>query len=307
MLKTCRLRWMLVASLLILTMPGCMSCETVSPGYVGIRVNMYGSDKGVEDLPLETGRVWYNMMTENVYVFPTFLQNKVWAKHDEENDESITFNTKEGASINTDVAISYSVDRDKVPSIFKRFRKDIDHISDMYIRPKVRDAFNETASKMQAADVIGDKKSELLTVVTKKLRDELGPQGITVDSVSLVGRFRLDPRVEQSINATIEATQRAIEAENKVRQSKAEAEQAVAEAEGKARSIEVDAKARSNAILMQANAKAQANTNLAKSLTPELVRYEALQKWDGTLPKFSGGGAVPFINVSDTDEHPAKK
>lgn len=44
--------------------------------------------------------------------------------------------------------------------------------------------------------------------------------------------------------------------------------------------------------------KAEANRILAASVTPELVQYQAVIKWDGKLPVTSlGGSAVPFIGV----------
>ena len=45
------------------------------------------------------------------------------------------------------------------------------------------------------------------------------------------------------------------------------------------------------------NPHAKANKKLADSLTPALVQYQAIQKWDGALPRLNGGGAVPFIDV----------
>ena len=29
-----------------------------------------------------------------------------------------------------------------------------------------------------------------------------------------------------------------------------------------------------------------------------LIEYEAVQKWDGKLPQYTGGGAMPFINLN---------
>lgn len=46
------------------------SCsERVDAGSEGILVNLYGSDKGVDDVSLVTGRVWYNPFTEEVYEY----------------------------------------------------------------------------------------------------------------------------------------------------------------------------------------------------------------------------------------------
>lgn len=32
-------------------------------------------------------------------------------------------------------------------------------------------------------------------------------------------------------------------------------------------------------------------------ITPTLVNYRALEKWDGILPRITGSAAIPFVNV----------
>lgn len=49
----------LALSLLLL-----VGCTRIPPGYVGIKVNMYGSQKGVADFPLQTGRVTESLSPE---------------------------------------------------------------------------------------------------------------------------------------------------------------------------------------------------------------------------------------------------
>ena len=48
--------WM-VAFAIMATL-GFSSCERVDAGHEGILVNLYGSDKGVNDVSLVTGMVW---------------------------------------------------------------------------------------------------------------------------------------------------------------------------------------------------------------------------------------------------------
>jgi hypothetical protein len=36
---------------------------------------------------------------------------------------------------------------------------------------------------------------------------------------------------------------------------------------------------------------------VAASLNALLVQQDAIQKWDGKLPEYNGGGALPFINL----------
>lgn len=263
-------------------------CYTVvEPGKAGIKVNMSGSERGVEDYPIETGRVWYNPVTENVYEFPTFIQQARWVQSGNK-DESVTFNSFEGSPLNVDVGIAYQIEALKVPHIFVKFRQDADTLTHGYLRTKVSDSLNRHASEMKVTDIFGEGKGKLISVVTKELKEELGPEGFHIDTISFISKFRVDAQVDAAINATITATQKAVEAENKIRQSEAEAKQAEAVANGIAKSLLIDAKA-----------KAEANRILNESLTPSLIAYESLKKWDGKLPTVMGGeGAVPFISVT---------
>lgn len=268
-------------------------CTYVEPGYVGIVVNNYGSQKGVQDFPIKTGKFSYNPWTEKIYKFPTFKQNIVWTKDAHEgsvNDDSITFNSVEGAAINVDIAVSYSISAEKVPAIFVEFRQQPEQITNVYIRSKVRDAFSRTASVMKVTEIYGLKKQELQKNVTESLKQELEPKGFNIDSISIIGKMRVDPAVEKSINLTIEATNKAIEAENKIRQVEAEAKQAKAEAEGKGQGI-----------LALAEMQAQANDIVNKSLTPSLLKWKALERWDGILPKVTGE-TVPMISLDNLEE-----
>lgn len=260
-------------------------CTKVEPGYVGIKVNQYGDQKGVEDFPLVTGRVSFNPFTTDVYKFPTFRQNVIW---DEANDdESMTFNSIEGSVVNADVGLSYSIDPARVPELFVAFRKDIEEITDIYIRAEVRDSISRHAGAIKVTDIFGAGKQALLSAVEDDLNERLGSLGFHFEMVSFVGALRCDANVMQSINATIEATQFAISAQNKVVQSRAEADQAIETARGQAESI-----------LAVAKAQAEANKLVALSLTPDLVRWRAIERWNGVQPQFmSGEGMIPLVNV----------
>jgi len=49
----------------------------------------------------------------------------------------------------------------------------------------------------------------------------------------------------------------------------------------------------------KAKAQAEANRLLQESLTALLIQNKAIDRWNGTLPQFTGGGAVPFLNLKD--------
>ncbi len=281
-----------IAAFFVLFIVGAIAfagCTVIPPGYVGVKVNQSGGNRGIENYPVLTGRQFYNPVNERIYEYPVFLQTIVWTKDAREGasyDQSITFNSVEGAVVNVDVSLSYAFIVEKVPAVFVEFRRTPQEITDTYMRSKVRDAFSRIASAMPVVDIYGAKKQELLAKVKDDLTRELEPKGFKIDTVSMVGNPRLDANVVTSINQAIQAQQDAQRAQNKVAQVEAEARQKVAEAEGEAKRITTIAEAQSSA-----------NERLTKSLTQQLVQYEALQKWDGHMPQVTGSGGMPFIQL----------
>lgn len=280
-------------------------CTKVEPGYAGIKVNNYGNQKGVSDFPVVTGRVWYNPFTTDIYKYPTFKQQAMWTDDPHEGpeyDQSITFNSIEGTPVKMNIAVSYNLDHDKVPALYVEFKKDAEHITEVFMRNEIRDELSMQASSMPIQAIYGAGKAKLFDDVTTALRDRLGPRGINIDNISPIGRPVLDPRVEASINAVIEAQQKAKEAENKVAQSRAEADQKIETARGDSESMKTRAEGQAVAKLMVAEAEAKANKLLSASLSEPLIRYENVKKWNGTLPTYMvGNGQSPSLLLSQSE------
>ena len=55
----------------VVAMMGMASCERIDAGHEGIKVNLYGDDKGVGDVALVTGRVWFNPFTTEIHEYRT--------------------------------------------------------------------------------------------------------------------------------------------------------------------------------------------------------------------------------------------
>ena len=53
-----------------------MSCERIDAGHVGVKVNLYGDNKGVSDVVEVTGMVFYNPITHNIYEFQRLFNTK---------------------------------------------------------------------------------------------------------------------------------------------------------------------------------------------------------------------------------------
>jgi regulator of protease activity HflC (stomatin/prohibitin superfamily) len=281
-----------------------VGCSKVPAGNVGVKVYLLGGDKGVDTEELSPGRYWIGV-NEELYLFPTFTQNYVWtadASEGSPNDESLSFQTKEGLVVNADVGISYSVQPDKVSTIFEKYRKGIGEITDVYMRNMVRDALVTASSGLAIESVYGKGKADLIAEVERIVRTQVEPIGINVERIYWIGSMRLPDLVETSINAKITASQTALLRVNEIEERKAEAQKTIETARGAAESLKLAADANAYQVLKEAEAQAEANRILSQSLTPELLQYRALTQWDGVLPRLMGGqGAVPFIDITKID------
>lgn len=268
------------------------ACEKVTAGNVGIKVNLLGSDKGVQQEVLGPGRYWIGW-NEELYKFPTFSQTVVW-----EAEQAIGFQTREGMNVDADIGITYSIDGEKVPQVFQRYRRGVDELTDVVIRNAVQDAMVNRSSPLDVKSVYGEGKVLLLTQVTDDVREKFAPEGINIESLSWRSEVRVPPQVLDAINATIEADQQSQRRRNEVASAKAEADKKIEEARGETESTKLRTAAEVDRITRSAEAQAKANEELAKSLTAELIRSQEIQAWDGKLPIYMGGDSpIPFINV----------
>lgn len=266
---------------------GTQACSKVPAGHKGIKVYLLGTSKGVDQEELGVGRYFIGWNQE-LYLFPTFTQNYVWTKDPQEgsrNDESITFQSKEGMNVGADIGISYHIDPDKVSNVFQKYRRGVTEITDVFLRNMVRDGFTKVASEMEIDRIYGSGKTQLMDNVQQYVTTEVASIGIVIEKIYLINQLRLPNSVTTAINMKIEATQKAIKAENEVREAEAEAQKEIAKAEGFAKST-----------LIKAQAQAKSNKILAASLTPTLVQYKSVETWNGVLPVYSGN-SVPIISL----------
>lgn len=253
--------------------------KMISPGYVGVVIDMLGDNKGVESKELHVGMHWIAPW-KSVYQFPIFEQNDTW----EGEGEGFNFQTSEGMAVSADVGITYHLRPESIPNIFQRYRRGMDEITDTFIRNYIRDAINKSASKTKIEDLYSGKES-FFEEVESHVRQDLSPLGIELSRIYLIGRFHFPQNVITALNAKIEANQRAQQRENELREAEAEAKKQIAKAEGQARCA-----------ILQAEAEAKANNLLSQSVTPELIQWQAVQKWDGKVPHVNSG-SIPFIQV----------
>lgn len=269
-----------------------VGCSKVPAGNVGVKVYLLGTSKGVDTEELGVGRYWIGI-NEELYLFPTFTQNYTWTHNADEGDpedESISFQTMEGLTVNADVGISYHIAPDRVTDIFQKYRRGVDEITDVFLRNMVRDALVTVTSTRPIESVYGSGKADVMAAVEELVREQVGPIGINVEKIYWIGNLRLPSSVVSAIDEKINAMQRAEQRRNEIAEAQAAAEKEIEAARGVAEAKLAVARAEAEAIRLQGEALRQ---------NPEVIRLRQIEKWDGTLPRITGGGVVPFMNVDD--------
>jgi regulator of protease activity HflC (stomatin/prohibitin superfamily) len=262
-----------------------VGCERIDAGHVGVKVNLYGDGKGVDDVTEVTGWVFYNPISTKIVEFPTFMQHKEY-KLDKENevDESFVVNSKDGSEFHVSPLLNYSVKRERVPYIFAKYRVELSMIESGFLKTAVYDAFRVVANSY-TADALISNRQEFEKKVREVLVSQLEPEGFILSQFT--SNLIYPQTFKKAIEAKNNAVQTALTAENQVKTAEAEAKIKIARAEGSAK-----------AMLTQAKAEAEANQLKQRTLTPMLIQQQWIEKWNGKLPTtMLGDKSTPMIGI----------
>jgi regulator of protease activity HflC (stomatin/prohibitin superfamily) len=268
-------------------------CTRIGPGHAGIVVNSAGSDKGVSQMTASTGWFFFNPFNETVIEYQTAQRLEKWTQNPDEGqrgNQEVSFTNKDQMVIYADVAIAFSLDASKVPAFYVKFlahdEDDLDaKFTNGFLKNQVRNCLNDTAGQYDIHQLMGD-NAEFLKKTQNCIQDVVKQWGVTIDQFGLIGAPRPPQTVIDAINEKSRAEQVATKKQIELIQVQADAAKQVAEAEGNAK-----------ATLLQAEAQAQANQKLAASLSESLIRYRAIDKWDGHRPQVEGNGGGLLLQV----------
>ena len=151
------------------------------------------------------------------------------------------------------------------------------------IDPAFNDFVKEVVPNYLITEIL-PKREEIRKRAMTKLGDNLARYHIIVDDI-YISNIRFSPEYEKAIEAK-QVAQQYVETQRQVlAQREIEAQQKVATAKGEAESIQV-----------VAQGQAKANELLSRSISPILVEYKSIEKWNGILPQVTGG-SVPLIQI----------
>ena len=253
--------------------------ERIDTGHVGIRVEQYGSDKGVNGITECSGTVFYNPLTVTIYEFPTNVRHKEYT-----DEGSFVVNSKDGSEFHVSPIVNYHINPAKATNIFGKYRKDLESIEDGFLKTAVTEAFRIVANSYNA-DMLISSREEFDNKVKFALRKQLEPEGFELDQFTT--NLEYPKSFKDAINAKNNTVQKALQAENRVKQAEAEAKIKIANAKGDAESL-----------LTKARAEAEANTLKQRTLTPMLLQQQWIEAWKyggSQVPTYITNGGEKFM------------
>jgi regulator of protease activity HflC (stomatin/prohibitin superfamily) len=277
----------------------------IGAGQVGVEINLAGSQRGAQDIPVRTGWVFYSPLKTQIIEFPTFVQTVKWTANLAEGhplNEELVFNSKEGQEVRADVSLSYAIDATKVPEFYVKYRvSDLEKFTHGILKDIVRNSLNETASTYTLEDIYGENKARFLRDTRIRVQEQLTAVGVGIQQFGFIGKPRFTQAIELAITQKTQAITEAERARNQLAVTQAEVAKSVAEAEGEARSA-----------IERARGEAESNRLRQASITPQLLELKRLEnerarieKWNGSVPQMVMGDKtgmmlqMPYDNVGN--------
>ncbi len=205
--------------------------------------------------------------------------------------------SKDLQTVQTQVTVQYSITGPTAPQTYQRIgTREV--VAATIIEPAIQESVKAVTAKYTAEQLVtkrAEVKLEIQEAIEKfidvTLKEKEVPTALQIANVAITD-FEFSEEFNRAIELKVKAEQEALQALNEKTKRVTQAEAAYQEQKLAADAAAYDIEARSKA-------KAQAIEREAKALksNPELIQLRLSEKWDGTLPKFTGGGAVPFINL----------
>ncbi len=184
------------------------------------------------------------------------------------------------------------------------------------INAVVREVVRNVIGRYKAEE-LPVKRNEIAALIEQEIRkkiDSFKNKPVFLESVQL-REINLPPKIKEQIERVQIAKQEAERMKYEVEKAKQEAEKRAAQARGEAEAKKIRAQGEAERIMIEAKAKAQANLEIGKSVTPELLKLKQLEvqgKFNEALKTnkdakifLTPGGAVPNIWIDAKDKQKA--
>lgn len=246
-------------------------CSQVNPGQQGVRVTL--------------GKASDEVLGQGAYpVFPFVTHLRKISTQIQRSDVDGSAASRDMQEVVMKVAVNWQIHPDSVFRVVNEFG-DEDQLLERVIVPAVNEVLKQATAKKPVEEVLV-KRQELKTEIDQELATRLKKYGVEVKDVNIVN-IHFSAEFTKSIEQKQIAEQEAKRAEYIAQKANKEADAAINKARG----------------------DAEAQKLLKATITPEVLKLRAIEKWNGDLPKVVGGnGVIPMLDmrVSDFGATPSK-
>ncbi len=184
-------------------------------------------------------------------------------------------------SVHTDIVLNYKVDYKNVMFLFTKVSKDERYIEESIVVPFINEAFKAVVAHFTAESLI-NKRDEVSHQIQVLLNEKLNSSYLDAVSISVTS-FKFSESFNTAIEKKVTAQQEVLTTQNNLARQKIENEITLTKAQTESQSI-----------VLKAEADAKAMNLKRLTLTSELIQLNAIEKWNGVLPVYSGN-SLPFI------------
>jgi regulator of protease activity HflC (stomatin/prohibitin superfamily) len=205
--------------------------------------------------------------------------------------------SKDLQTVETQVTVQYSLSGVIAPLTYQRIGKR-EVVAATVIEPAIQESVKAVTAQYTAEQLV-TKRAEVKLQIQKAienfihvtLNDKDVPTALKIANVAITD-FEFSAEFNKAIELKVRAEQEALQAINektrRVTQAEAGYQERKLSADGEAYEIEAASKAKADAIDREAK---------ALKGNPQLIQLRLAEKWDGTLPRFTGGETIPLINL----------
>ena len=186
--------------------------------------------------------------------------------------------SKDLQNVSSKIAVNFSVNPELAVDLYKQIGN---NYKSVIIDPAVQEVVKMITAQFTAEEII-TKRSDVSMKMTSLLTDIIADNGIKVEAFNVIN-FDFSEEFNKAIENKQIAQQQALKAEQDLNRIKIEAEQKT-----------VQAKAEADALKLQ---KQEITADLLELRRIE-AQLKAIEKWNGQLPTYNGGDAVPFIDIT---------
>lgn len=258
------MRFTITALTVLLVLYAFLSIHIVQPGYVGVVVQL----GEVQNYTLPPGFYIRPWIFQNIVSFETRVRPHAF--------QAIDASSREYQSVKLTGSLNFSIDPARAAELYSRLGSDF---ADRVMDAAFTDIIKEIVPQYAVTEILG-KRDEIRSKTKERLADNLARYGINVDDIYLTN-IAFSPEYTAAIEAKQVAAQQVEQQRQVLEQKRVQADQAEADAQGRAR-----------AAIAEAEGQATANKKIAESISPTLIEYQRVQRWDGRMPLYQGQADV---------------